>query len=185
MNFRHPATVYYSRRTLVIWTVSAAALVAATAGAVFFVTGKKHAGEIASLRKNVQGLARDSAKLRAANERLADRVAALKRQVKGASPKPKALPLPALVIEERPFPVGEAVAVLPDRLFITVSRVDGDRARIRTAEILSGGTKNTSRILQPGQTWKISAGTDSFALLFHSLKGGEVRLSIRRLRKAK
>jgi len=185
MTSSRPATVYYSRRTLLIWAVSTASLVAATAGAVFFFTGKNHESEICILRKKIYSLTQDSANLRAANARLAERMSALKRQVNLATPKLKTSLGPTLLIKERTFPVGEAVVVLPGHLFVTVYRVEGDRARIRVAQIRSDETKNTSRILQLGQVWKFSAGEDSFALLFHSLEGGEVRLSIRKLSKVK
>ena len=185
MNSWNSATVYYPRKTLLIWVALTAALMAVGGGALLMAGGKKTAREIAGLRKSVAGLARESARLRGDNARLARQAAALEIRLKAAGPRPS--PPPRVVVKERAFPLDEAVAVLPGRLFVTVSGVEGGRARIRLAEIRDGEAKNLSRNLRPGETLKFEAGKESFALLLHSLKGDppRARLSIRRLAPAR
>ncbi len=182
MDLKNAATVYYSRRTLITWSLSAAAAVALAAGMVFFTTGARHAADIKLLRGQVRLLSARSVKLRASNSKIEKQAAALKLRL-GKTPPEKSTPVPALMIEERGFPLGEAVEILPGRVFITLSRLDGGRARIRIAEIGGGETSNRSRALQPGQTWRFTTGGNAYALLFHSLKGTppEARLSIRQL----
>ncbi len=183
MDSKSAATVYYSRRTLITWSLSAAATVAFAAGLVFIATGKKHAAQIDLLTEQVRLLSAESAKLRAANGEIEKRAAALKLRLGKAPPKEKSTPVIAPIVEERGFPLSEAVEIVPDRVFITLSRLDGERARIRIAGIDGGETSNRSRALQPGQTWRFTAGGDSYALLFHSITGAppEARLSIRKL----
>jgi hypothetical protein len=76
-----------------------------------------------------------------------------------------------------------AIAIIPDRLFVTLARLDGERARIRIAAIREGKKRNRSRTLSPGQTWRFTAESKSYALVFHSRKSKPpgVHLSIRRL----
>ena len=50
-------------------------------------------------------------------------------------------------------------------------------------ELEAGETRNTSRVMSPGQIWRIETRSDTFILLYHSLKGSppEVRLSVSKL----
>ena len=181
------ATVYYSRRKVAGWILTVAAVLTGAFGAAFYTTGKKQAGEIASFQKQINKLAGEGAKLRASNEKLKTQVARLQRRVRSASgpktPPPPPAPALAPLVGERTFPPGEAVEVIQGRLFVTVARLDGERARIRIADIREGKTSNRIRALEPGQTWRFQSGGDTFALLFHSLKGypPSARISIRKI----
>lgn len=183
MDSRKSPTVYYSRRTLITWTLSAAAVVAIAGGAVIVATGARQAKQITLLREQVRRLASGSAKLRASNAGLEKQAASLRRRLEKMPVKKDPKPEPAPAVKERTFTPGEAVEIVPGRLFVTLSRLDGERARIRVAELRAGDSKNISRVLSPGQTWRFEANGETYVLLFHSLKGSPpgVRLSVRKL----
>ncbi|MBT3350391.1 MAG: hypothetical protein HOJ95_07600 [Nitrospinaceae bacterium] len=183
MDSRKSPTVYYSRRVLITWTLGAAAAVAILAGAVVVTTGGRQAKKIALLRGEIQQLAKASLKLRASNTKLEKQAASLHERLKTLPQKKPSKPVPALSIQERLFTPGLAVEIVPARLFVTLARLDGERARIRVAELEAGETRNTSRVMSPGQIWRIETRSDTFILLYHSLKGSppEVRLSVSKL----
>lgn len=168
---------------LITWTLSAAAAVAITGGAVIVTTGTRQAKQIALLQGEVRRLASDSVKLRASNARLEKQTASLRGRLEKlpARKSPKSGPAPA--VNARLFTPGVTVEIVPARLFVTLSRLDGERARIRVAELEGGETRNLSRVLSPGQIWRLEAGEETYMILFHSLKGSppEVRLSVNKL----
>ncbi len=187
MDSRKSATIYYSRRVLITWTLSAAAAAAAAVaiagGAVIVTTGTNQAKQIALLRGEVRRLASASVKLRASNTTLEKQTASLRRRLEKLPVKKVPKPGPALAVKEHVFTPGVAVEIVPGRLFVTLSRLDGARARIRIAQLQGGETRNISRVLSPGQTWRFEENGETYVLLFHSLKGSppEVRLSVTKL----
>lgn len=181
MNARRSATVYYSRKTLVLWAVVISAISIAVMGYLLALEKGSRVRETASLRAQVQKLKEEVVKLKVANQIMkieaAKQTPEIDRPAKEQKPStdPKAVSLV--------FPVGQAIAVVPDRLFVTLARLDGERARIRVAAIREGEKGNRSRTLSPGQTWRFTAEKKSYALVFHSRKSHPpgAHLSIRRL----
>jgi hypothetical protein len=187
MDSRKSPTVFYSRRVLITWTLAAAtaaaAAVAIASGAVMVTMGTRHAKQIALLQGEVRRLAEASVKLRVSNTTLAKQAASLRRRLEGMPVKKDPKPGPAPAVKAHIFTQGVAVEIVPGRLFVTLSRLDGERARIRIAELEGVETRNISRVLSPGQIWRFETRGETYILLFHSLKGSppEVRLSVSKI----
>lgn len=183
MDARKSPTVYYSRRVLITWTVSAAAAVAIAGGAMIVTTGNRQAKQIALLQGEVRRLASASMELRASNTTLEKQTASLRKRLEEMSARKSPKPGLAPAVSARVFTPGVAVEIVPARLFVTLSRLDGERARVRIAELRGGETRNISRVLSPGQIWRFEAGGETYVLLFHSLRGSppEARLSVSRI----
>jgi hypothetical protein len=171
MSTKRSATVFYSRKTLFFWIFVVTVLLSAVFGYFLKTERNTREKETARLQKKVRNLSEEGVKLRVANQILQIEASKLKRQIQELGGKISRKPQPpSLDVSEKFFPVGKAVAVIPGRLFVTLSRLDGERARIRIAAIEQGEQSNRQRTLAPGQTWKISVGKNSYALLLHSLK---------------
>ena len=177
------ATVFYARKTLIFWIFAVSALASAVFGYLLTTERNTQKKEIARLENKVQNLSEEGVKLRVANQMLQIETTKLKRQIRDLGGKIPQKPPPALNMSEKFFPVGRAIAVIPGRFFVTLSRFDGERARIRIAAIEEGEPNNRQRTLVPGQTWTVSVGKNSYALLLHSLKSRPpgALLSIRKL----
>lgn len=137
--------------------------------------------ESTGLRAQVRRLKAESVKLRLANQMLKIKVAKQKLQPK--LPAARKTPPPKSKVVDHVFPVGKAIAIIREKIFVTLARMEGERARIRIASIREGDKGNRSRSLLPGQTWRFKVGKISYALVFHSRKSNPpgARLSIRRL----
>ncbi len=177
MSFHGFTTVFYSRKTLVLWVVAVSAVLIAVFG-YFLVSAKnRRVREIAGLRTQIRTLKEEGVQLRVANQMLKIQAAKQRARIE------QKLPPPELHVTEHIFPVGKAIAVIPGRLFVTLARLDGERARIRIAAIREGSKGNRSRTLAPGQTWRFRVEKKSYALVFHARKSRPpgAHLSIRRL----
>ncbi len=181
MNPRRSATVFYSRKTLVLWVLAVSAVLIAVLGYLLIAERNNRERETARLRAQVRGIKEEVVKWRVANQILKIQAGKSRRQLQ--EPARKKSPPPKPKVTSLVFPVGMAIAIIPDRLFVTLARLDGERARIRIAAIREGKKRNRSRTLSPGQTWRFTAENKTYALVFHSRKSQPpgAHLSIRRL----
>ena len=115
--------------------------------------------ETARLRTQVRKLKEEVVKWRVANQILKIQAGKSKRLLQ--EPAGKKSPPPKPKVTSLVFPVGKAIAIIPDRLFVTLARLNGERARIRIAVLGEGKKGNRSRTLSPGQTWRFTAASKS------------------------
>ncbi len=181
MSARRSATVFYSRKTLVLWAAAVSAVPIVALGYLLLQEKSSREREAAGLRVEVRKLKEEVVKLKVANQILNIEGA---RQTRGGQrPAKEKKPPPAPKAISLVFPVGQAIAIVPDRLFVTLARLDGERARIRVAAIREGEKGNRSRTLSPGQSLRFTAEKYLYALVFHSRMSRPpgAHLSIRRV----
>ncbi|MEK6712410.1 MAG: hypothetical protein AABZ64_17720 [Nitrospinota bacterium] len=175
-------TVYYSRRTLVLWCAGLSAFWACLSGVLYVNLREGRLEE--SARLGVQARAREGEllRLRAENQTLQERSARLLAQAEELLGKLTQLAPPEIAVEERLFPLGKAEEVLAGRLFLTVGRLEGERARLRLAAVAGGGADLGGRLLPPGEPWTFTFAEESYTLLVHELSARPpgAKISIRK-----
>ncbi len=182
---KQPAsTVFYSRKTLIVWVAAASAFWIAAMGFLLLSSRERRSEERSRSRETIRNFTQETIRLRAEAEGLKGRSAELEAKYKEAAEKLKRLGSPAAaVMEESRLPFGEAAEAVPGRLFITVARVAGGRARIRIAELIGGKQANRETSLAPGESWQFTFGGETYALLLHAIEQSPpgARISIRKL----
>ncbi|OGL63766.1 MAG: hypothetical protein A3I72_13275 [Candidatus Tectomicrobia bacterium RIFCSPLOWO2_02_FULL_70_19] len=175
-------TVYYSRRTLVVWCLGLSALWASLFGLIYVSAEQGRVRERASLAAQAQSRGEELIKLRAENRSLQERSAKFLAQAEELLAQVKALAPPELAVEERLFPLGTAVEIVPGRLFLTVGRLESGRARLRLAAVAGGGADLGSRALPPGEPWAFAFAGENYTLLVHELSARPpgAKISIRK-----
>jgi len=179
-----PATVFYSRRTLIVWVLAASAFWVALLGFFFLRHEEERARELSLLRGQARELGQDALKARAEQRLLEERAGKLQAEVERLAAKVKAAPPPEPVLEEQLFPLGRAVEVVPGRLFVTAGRLEGERLRLRMSSLEDGQETNRTRALAPGESWRFDYAGETYALLLHALspKPPGARISVRKLK---
>ena len=181
-------TVFYARKTLVLWIAGVSIFWVAALG--FFFTremDRLNRGNARHLAR-VRALSKESARMRQENRMLKVRAEGLKIKIENlAAARRAAAPPPKLEVEETPFPVGRAVEVVPGRLFVTAARIEGGRVRVRLAALEDGKQANRSRTLSPGEAWRIAYAGADYVLLLHGIESSPpaARISVRRFVKKK
>lgn len=175
-------TIYYSRRTLVLWCAGLSALWACLFGLLYVNAAQERMREKASLAAQAQSRGEELIKLRAENRSLQERSAKFLAQAEELLAQVKTLAPPELAVEERLFPLGKAEEIVPGRLFLTVGRLEGERARLRLAAVAGGGADLGSRSLPPGEPWAFTFAGEGYTLLVHELSSRPpgARISIRK-----
>ena len=126
---KQPAsTVFYFRKTPIVWVAAASSLWIAAMGFFLISSRERRSEELSRDREKNRNFAQETIRLRAEAERLKGRSAELEAKYKEVAEKLKRLgPPPAAVMEESRLPFGEAAEAVPGRLFIKVARVAGGR----------------------------------------------------------
>ncbi len=179
---RRSTTVYYARSTLLAWLAGASLLWIVLLGFAYLRLKERDAGEMEKIRARVRRLAAEGRKLRQSSLREKSRAAKLRARVRDLAEKLKqAAPPPAPLVRDQLFPLGEAVEIVPGRLYVTAARFEGGRLRVRMAELTGGLQANRNRSLAPGEIWRFELGGKAYILLLHALSDRPpgARISIR------